>query len=943
MALQTATIGRLRSLFVRGPDPIFLLGAGASVKSGIPLAHDMVEKIAKWGYCLENGLDPEDPRLRRSDWYPWLKKQKWYREDGEQADNYPDAVENVLRPRQTRKDFFLKILNTRVEPSKGYECMVELMAQKFVRTVLTTNFDTILPGLRKNNPRLHHVDVIQTASGFKTISTSPQHPQLIYLHGSVEHYTDKNTLAEINEALDTSLVSELLPLLRDHPLIVIGYRGAEPSVMKHLLINHAEAADNYRNGIYWCTRNYKEDRHDSLTHLVHELAEEIQGNLQVVPIDGFDEVMDALWQHVRKQQPDYHQTQITAVPEALPELPYDLAMLTESGLDDFDWPPMRVRLLQYCDRTGIRVPPVRDDNWFLQLLCDRDLATRTKEGDIFPTVGGYLLFANTPQNHIQTAQVIVRLNGASEWIENIFDVSDDAELDGEKIEQVIGGNLWMQLEEIYELLSRVNRSFLLKEGRHSKYVYPYPPDALREIVVNALVHRDYEKDEPIVIEIEETYIRVRNPGGLVKDVIEQMIGTPQEEIKDAFETKIKTGTRGIRGYRNPVVADLFYGAEEMEKAGSGLADVWKESEKNKNEVNFGPIDDNAAFEITISRRPEVVDMITETASSSDNFTRYASNLLEVVSLPDVIWYAGTEARQAKEVWEKTDANWLPPFMTYNEKLFTFDNLSTPTNPLYAVIDTNDIGKMTVEEFTDAYGERCFVWILNECFYRHLEAQGLWVDKDRMRAYFPRTDEGPRRIKYQARLRRATRTVVKKKKPYWEHKSFWFRFERFGDVWTLVVLPSYVFTTDGRASLLQGDLVNRFSTKHQSRDYNNSVHNDLVFWTWVLSGEKQGTFVLNTGFTNVQTPMISENRIREIGGHQIRIRSGLSATVARDFGDEAWGIEQSGKLDANYEADDVVVPGDFTEEFEKLGTEELEQLESEFTQAISQLEETEDVH
>ena len=42
---------------------------------------------------------------------------------------------------------------------------------------------------------------------------------------------------------------------------------------------------------------------------------------------------------------------------------------------------------------------------------------------------------------------------------------------------------------------------------------PIPPDALREIVVNALVHRDYEKDEPIVIEIEETRICVRNPGG----------------------------------------------------------------------------------------------------------------------------------------------------------------------------------------------------------------------------------------------------------------------------------------------------------------------------------------------------------------------------------------------------------------------------------------------
>ncbi len=920
MALQTATIGRLRSLFVRGPDPIFLLGAGASVKSGIPLAHDMVEKIAEWGYCLENGLDPEDPRVRPSDWYPWLKMQKWHREDREQADNYPDAVENILQPRQTRKDFFLEMLNTQVEPSSGYEHIAELMARKCIRTVLTTNFDLILPKVCKDNKQLHHPQLIQTKSDYTKLSTSPQYPQIVYLHGSVEHYTDKNTITEVDEELDTDLVSILLPLLRDHPLIVIGYRGAELSVMKHLLINHAKSVDNYLNGIYWCTRNYKTDQSDSLTHLVHELAEEIQGNLQIVPIDGFDEVMGALWQHARKQQPDYHQTQITTALEVLTELPYDLEVLTKSNLDDFDWPPMRVRLLQYCDRTGIRVPPVRDDNWFLQLLCDRDLATRTKEGDIFPTVGGYLLFADTPQNHIQTAQVVVRLKGDPEWIENIFDVLDDAESVGEKIEQVIEGNLWMQLEEIYELLSRVNRSFLLKEGRHSKYVYPYPPDALREIVVNALVHRDYQKDEPIVIEIEETYIRVRNPGGLVEDVIEQMIGTSQEEIKDAFETEIKKGTRGIRGYRNPVVADLFYGAEEMEKAGSGLSDVWQESEKNKNEVNFGPIDDNTAFEITISRRPEVVDMITRTASSSDNFTRYASNLLEVVSLPDVIWHAGTEARKAKEVWEKTGADWLPPFMPYQGRLFSFDNLSTSANPLYAVIDTNDIEKMTVEEFIDIYGERCFVWVLNGCFYRHLEVQGLWVDKERMRAYFPRTDEGPRRIKYQARSRRATRTVVKKIRNYWEHKSFRFRFERFGDVWALVMLPGYVFTTDGRSDLLEGKVVNRLSTKREGRDYNKVVHNDLVFWTWVLSAENHSIFALNTDSTGTQTGMIPPDKIHRRNGNQIRIRANLSATVAADFGDDAWGIKRVEKLEAN----------------------RLAQLESEVSQEVSQLETIEDV-
>lgn len=95
------------------------------------------------------------------------------------------------------------------------------------------------------------------------------------------------------------------------------------------------------------------------------------------------------------------------------------------------------------------------------------------------------------------------------------------------------------------------------------------------------------------------------------------------------------------------------------------------------------------------------------------------------------------------------------------------------------------------------------------------------------------------------MRRATRTVVKKIRNYWEHKSFRFRFERFGDVWTLVMLPGYVFTTDGKSDLLEGKVVNRLSTKREGRDYNQVVHNDLVFWTWVLSEGKHNIFALNT--------------------------------------------------------------------------------------------------
>ncbi|MCY4553419.1 MAG: hypothetical protein OXC79_07080, partial [Candidatus Poribacteria bacterium] len=76
----------------------------------------------------------------------------------------------------------------------------------------------------------------------------------------------------------------------------------------------------------------------------------------------------------------------------------------------------------------------------------------------------------------------------------------------------------------------------------------------------------------------------------------------------------------------------------------------------------------------------------------------------------------------------------------------------------------------------------------------------------------------------------------------------------------------------------------------------------------------------TDSTGTQTGMIPPDKIHRQDGNQIRIRSNLSATVAPDFGDDAWGIKQVETLEAN----------------------RLAQLESEFSQEVSQLETIEDV-
>ena len=915
LKFQTKTIDRLRSVLTEKPQPILLLGAGASVKSGIPLAEELVEKIAKWGYCNENGYPLADPRIRRSDWYPWLRNQKWYREERGLIAHYPYVVDNILQPRETRRKFFRGILNTSVPPSIGYEHVAEFIARKVVRTVLTTNFDTILPEACKANPRIHHIDVIQTTSDYTQLSTDPANPQIVYLHGSVEHYSDKNSLAEIDEPLDERLVSKLVPLLRDHPLIVIGYRGAEPSVMKHLLIKGIEKTEGYRHGIYWCVRNYREEALDSLPEFVHELAGGIQGNFQIVPIVGFDEVMEELWEHVSLQQFDAEGTRMASGTKKKVSQPYDLERIQEASIDDFEWPLLRTRLVQYCARTDIRIPGEIGRDWIIQQICNRDLAAQTETGEILPTVGGYLLFAQQPQHHIQTAQVIVRLNGSREWLANVLeDTGDDEDIVGERAERVIEGHLWSQLEAVYEILATVNQPFLLKD-EVSKTTYPYPSAALREMVVNALVHRDYKISEPTVVEIEQTCLRVRNPGGLIPEVERQVKRVPDGEIapdalQTAFENQIKGGSRGIKGYRNAVVADLFYGAGDMEKAGSGLSEVWRSGEENNNEVHFGPVDDNTAFEITIHRRPEVVDKVTRTAAYS-NFTRHASNLLEVVALPEVLWHAETNARKPYEILENVGTDWVPPFILYEGKVFSFYDISHLACQLHSQIRVNMIEKVPVEKFIANHGERCFVWLLNECLFRHLRDRGLWIDRYRKRAYFPRTDREARTIKYQARVRRATRTVVKKKNRYWEHKSFGFRFERFADTWTLVLLPGYVFTSDGKFGFLERDIVNRLSTKREGRDYNSIVHNDLVFWVWVLSGGKHSTFALQTGPGDVQDSQVSLNENHGSSNEpQILVKANLSTTVVRnveaedvlptttDIRDGLWAQHH------NVEADDV---------------------------------------
>ncbi|WP_083808461.1 ATP-binding protein [Granulicella tundricola] len=840
--------------------------------------------------------------------------------------NHPSP--NVRKSR--RKEFFQQLVRPQVDPSPGYEKLVEFLHLGTIQTVLTTNFDSILPRMQTIKGRPHYLTSIQIPADLVKFSTIPQNPQLVYLHGSIDHYTDQNLVEEVQK-LDPQLVDRLLPLLQDHPLIVVGYRGAEASVMQHLLLQHATATNNFCHGVFWCT--VKSETRQSLPTLVDDFAKTIGSNFTQVEIDGFDELFSRdLWK-LHENAESFRETARSAVGSGQTQS-FETEMLTPQQTEKLEWSTVTARISRYCETLRIRFPVHPERVWLTEQLHNLNLAAFDNEHRTCITKAGYLLFGKHPQDIVHPGKIKLTVRGTAKWLARVGnDVRDEIASGGEteeSVERLIEGNLWSQYDQVNDILSAFNRPFRLK-GEFSENVMPYPPLSLKEIVVNALVHRDYGRDELVEIDVEPTRIRITNPGGLVEEVRRSV-------ENESIEEEIKRGARGIKGYRNPVLADLFYGGGVMDKRGSGLADVYKAIRENGGEIRFGANDDNSSFIVEIFCRPEAVDEITGTASPLVlTSSRYASNILEVTETPAELFHATSTCKNISQIWAELPDQNLPPFLFLGDKIYSFYELDSRHNPLRHVIDKGTMEEISFEEFVSLEdGDRRLIWLLNLTLERHFYELGLITDKKRKRAYFPRSEDGSVTMNYQARLKRATRTVVKPRVSsrtgvvtYWEHQSVSYRFEWLGDIIGLLIEPGYVFTSDGKKKLLAPERVNRLSTKRASRDYNNAVHNDLTFWSRTISGGENAYFDLNPG-------NFGERRIESQGRISTRKNGGLEEFM------RSASITLSSRL-PTVTTTDAALPADI-EDFGEVSEQDMQELDSELIElAESQEEGASDVY
>lgn len=155
------------------------------------------------------------------------------------------------------------------------------------------------------------------------------------------------------------------------------------------------------------------------------------------------------------------------------------------------------------------------------------------------TNAGALMFASRVDKFIPHAEsIFAAFKGTDKT--NIYDRND------------VKDDLLIQFNEAVAFLKKHLNVRSEIRGFDRSDIYEIPLDALREAVVNAIVHRNYTiNGTSIYVRIFDDRVEIENPGGLPNGI-----------------TKRDFAKSSVR--RNPLIADLFNRMGKVERMGSGI-------------------------------------------------------------------------------------------------------------------------------------------------------------------------------------------------------------------------------------------------------------------------------------------------------------------------------------------------------------------------------------
>jgi ATP-dependent DNA helicase RecG len=221
---------------------------------------------------------------------------------------------------------------------------------------------------------------------------------------------------------------------------------------------------------------------------------------------------------------------------------YDIVPVAGASMNDLNLAALDVFFASY----GIEFSG-EDEQARRTLLCNTDILTDAGE----PTVGGLLMFGVNPARHLpQSGILFAHFNGNE---------ADDALID----RQEIGGTLPQQVDGALAVIKNNLLSPSVVEGLKRKATGNILPDkVLREVIVNACVHRNYSiVGSRIRILMYDDRLEFISPGRLPNTVTVEKLRS------------------GVSYSANPVIVKFMDNLRYVDRLGRGFPMIYREMKK----------------------------------------------------------------------------------------------------------------------------------------------------------------------------------------------------------------------------------------------------------------------------------------------------------------------------------------------------------------------------
>lgn len=179
-------------------------------------------------------------------------------------------------------------------------------------------------------------------------------------------------------------------------------------------------------------------------------------------------------------------------------------------------------------------------------------------------------------------------------------------------------SVFKQLHEVEEYLKLNNKIGGKIIGMKRKDIIEYDYEVIRESLLNSIIHKNYDIQGGIIINIFEESIQIVNLGGLVS-------GLTIEDIKN-----------GSSSTRNPQLASLFHRLNYIESYGSGIPRIYEKYKYQTEQpvIEVGP--NSFVIKLPKLKSDEEVNIILDYIEENGHISREDIELLFNCSKPTAV-------------------------------------------------------------------------------------------------------------------------------------------------------------------------------------------------------------------------------------------------------------------------------------------------------------------